>query len=603
MEELDDKVLNAAPDTDNVMCGGAAAENRGADTSENMDAPMPEQPAGGANSFMATEKLGKLMLKFAIPCIISLLVGALYNIVDQIFIGNADYLGTAGNTANSLVFPLTVVALAIATMIGDGCCTFVSISLGKGKPEDAHRNIANSVILTVIIGVILMALYLLIPNALLSLFGANTEAESYPLAQEYLFWIAIGIPFYMFGQAMNPIIRSDGRPGYAMITLVAGAVINVILDYVFIYPLQMGMTGAALATIIGQILAAILALAYLFRMKAVQLHVRSFKPAPKLIGHSLVMGIPSFLVQISVVFSMMAVLQVCSICGQADAVYGQAGYTDIPQAVVGIVMKYFQIVISVAVGISAGCIPIVGFNIGAGRKDRAKKLLFMMIATEAAVGAVFTLLFELMPSQLLAVFGSGTTIDPAVTDIADYQAQYQSFGINCIRWFMALTVLACVNKGTTIYLQALGRSWLSTIISLIREILFGVGGVLLLAFPMNLGLAAVFYFMPIADGLTFIVAAIVVAYIVKVLSRKHSDNIRKLEEAGKQAVTHTDSQNSVQAAAQDGVQAGVYADSSAQDSAQDITQNIVQKQNVAQADSQAHHGMKKRRMAHAGRKA
>ncbi|MCD8295262.1 MAG: MATE family efflux transporter [Clostridia bacterium] len=488
---------------------------------------MPEEPAaelqGNANSFMATEKLGKLMVKFAIPCIISLLVGALYNIVDQIFIGNADYLGTAGNTANSLVFPLTVVALALATMIGDGCCTFVSISLGSNKPEDAHKNIANSVILVVIIGIILMALYLLIPNALLSLFGANPDAESYPLAQEYLFWIAIGIPFYMFGQAMNPIIRSDGSPTYAMVTLVSGAVINVVLDYVFIYPLQMGMTGAALATIIGQIVAAILALVYLFRMKAVKLHGNSFKPALGTLRHSLVMGIPSFLVQISIVFSMMAVLQVCNICGQADEVYGQAGYTDIPQAVVGIVMKYFQIVISIAVGISAGCIPIVGYNIGAGRKDRAKKLLFMMIAAEAVVGAIFTLLFELLPSQLLAVFGAGTTLDPAVTDLADYQAQYRSFGINCIRWFMAFTILACVNKGIIIYLQALGRSWLSTIVSLVREILFGVGGVLLLAFPMNLGLAAVFYFMPIADGLTFVVAAVIVGYITKVLSRKHTD--------------------------------------------------------------------------------
>ena len=216
------------------------------------------------------------MRKYAVPCIISLLVGALYNIVDQIFIANADYLGSYGNAANTVVFPMTVVALAIAVMIGDGCCAFVSISLGANNKESAHKSIGNSIVLCIACSIILTAVYLIFAEPILTLFGGKVNEETHLYSKEYFFWITLGIPFYMFGQAMNPIIRSDGSPKFAMISTVAGAVTNIILDPIFIFPMKMGMMGAAIATVIGQMLTAGLSVWYLFHMKAIKLQKSSF---------------------------------------------------------------------------------------------------------------------------------------------------------------------------------------------------------------------------------------------------------------------------------------------------------------------------------------
>ena len=187
------------------------------------------------NSFLAEEKITTLMRKYAVPCIISLLVGALYNIVDQIFIANASYLGSYGNAANTVVFPLTVIALAIAVMIGDGCCAFVSISLGKDKPKDAKRSVGNSIAAVVICSLVLSALYLIFRDGIIAMFGGTVNAETFRHSKEYFFYITLGIPFYMFGQALNPIIRADGSPKFAMISTLAGALVNIVLDPVFIF--------------------------------------------------------------------------------------------------------------------------------------------------------------------------------------------------------------------------------------------------------------------------------------------------------------------------------------------------------------------------------
>ena len=275
-----------------------------------------------SNTFLETEPLGGLMKKYSIPCIISLVVAALYNIVDQIFIANADYLGSYGNAANTVVFPLTVVALAIAVMIGDGACAFVSISLGAGNKENAHRSIGNAILLCLASSVILTAVYVLASESILTFFGGKVNAETYACAKEYFFWIALGMPFYMFGQAMNPIIRSDGSPKFAMISTVAGAVTNIILDPIFIFPLKLGMMGAAIATVAGQILTAGLAVWYLFHMKAVNLERSSFTLKGSLIRRFLVLGITSFLSQISLVISMAAVQNMCTKYGALDPVFG-----------------------------------------------------------------------------------------------------------------------------------------------------------------------------------------------------------------------------------------------------------------------------------------
>ena len=215
-----------------------------------------------SNQFLGTERIGKLMQKYAIPCIISLLVGALYNIVDQIFIANASYLGSYGNAANTVVFPLTVVALAIAVMIGDGCCAFVSISLGQNEVPKAKRSVGNAVVMCLVSSIVLAALYLIFADTILAMFGGTVNAETYHHSQEYFFYITLGVPFYMFGQAMNPIIRADGNPQFAMVSTLAGAVLNIILDPIFIFGFRWGMMGAAVATVIGQLVTAALAVWY-----------------------------------------------------------------------------------------------------------------------------------------------------------------------------------------------------------------------------------------------------------------------------------------------------------------------------------------------------
>lgn len=457
------------------------------------------------NTYLETMPVGKLMRKYAVPCVISLLVAALYNIVDQLFIANASYLGSYGNAANTVVFPLTIVALAIAVMIGDGCCAFVSISLGANHQEEANRSVGSAVLSCVLSSLILTAIYLIFMNQIITAFGGAVNQETFACAKEYFFWISLGVPFYMFGQAMNPVIRSDGSPKFAMISTVSGAIINIILDPIFIFPMHMGMKGAAIATVLGQIFTAVLAAWYLFNMKAIKLTRKSFGFYPSLIREYFPLGITSFLSQISLVMAMAAINNMLFKYGATDPVFGQAQYAQIPMAVVGIVMKFFQIVISVSVGMAAGCIPIVGYNIGAGRKDRAKELFTLLLTCEAVLGAVALIVVELFPKQLISIFGAGNE-----------STYYTTFAIRSFRIYLCMMIFATVNKGTFIYLQSLGKALASTMISLIREVVFGVGFALLL--PMFFELDGVLYSMPLSDILTFIIAAAVIYKTYKELS-------------------------------------------------------------------------------------
>jgi putative MATE family efflux protein len=467
-------------------------------------------------SFLATENVGTLMRKYAIPCIISLLVAALYNIVDQIFIANADYLGSYGNAANTVVFPLTVIALAIAVMIGDGCCAFVSLSLGKNRPEDANKSVGNAIVLAVLCGVILCAIYLLFQEPIITMFGGTVNAETFRHSKEYFFYISLGIPFYMFGQAMNPVIRADGSPKFAMVSTVAGALINIILDPVFIFVCRWGMMGAAVATVIGQIVTAVLAIWYLAHTKTVHLSPVEFKLKAAIVGHSLTLGICSFLSQISLVAAMAAINNMIRHYGALDPVFGQEQYAQIPMAVVGIVMKFFQIVISIVVGMAAGCIPIVGFNMGAGLKTRVKNLFTKLLLSEAAVGVVALLIVELLPRQLIAIFGA-----------ANESVYYTDFAVKAFRIYLCMVIFACVNKATFIFLQAMGKAVASTALSMIREIVFGVGFALLL--PQFFGLDGVLYSMPVSDILTAVVSAIIIAGTYKQLDTEKETATQKKE--------------------------------------------------------------------------
>ena len=300
------------------------------------------------NQYLAQAPIGKLMMKFAVPCVLSLLVSSLYNIVDQVFIGWG--VGYLGNGATNVVFPITIIALALALMIGDGCAAFLSICQGKQDAESAHRSVGNAVVLMILVSILLVAVFYGGRDTILAVFGATEANVDY--AREYFNIIVIGIPFFVFTNGMNSIIRADGNPKFAMISTVVGCIINLILDPVAIFLLHWGVGGAALATIVGQIVSAALAVYYLFHTKSFRLQKGSFRLHGALLGRVLPLGISSLLTQLSIVV-IMGVMNNTLIKYGAQSEFG----ADIPMTVVGIVMKVFQIVIAFVVGIAAGCQP------------------------------------------------------------------------------------------------------------------------------------------------------------------------------------------------------------------------------------------------------
>lgn len=448
------------------------------------------------NKFLAEAPLGKLLLKFSVPCILSLLVSSLYNIVDQVFIGWG--VGYLGNGATNVVFPITVIALAVALMIGDGCAAYLSICQGKKDTEGAKHSVGNAVVVSVFSGLILTAVFYILQEQILKVFGATESNIGY--AREYFVIIAAGIPFFVFANAMNSVIRADGSPKFAMFATLVGCILNIILDPIAIFALKWGMKGAALATIIGQIVSAALSVAYLFRTKSVKLDIQSFKPSFRTLKKFLPLGISSLLTQISIVI-IMGVMNSTLVKYGADSKYGE----DIPMTVVGIVMKVFQIVVAIVVGIAAGAQPIVGYNYGAGNIHRVKKLYKIVAIAECAVGVVATLLFELMPLQIIGLFGSESDL-------------YNEFAVLAFRIFLSTILLCCVQKASSIYLQALGKPVLSMFLSLLRDFILSVPLTLIL--PISLGVVGPLYSAPIADAVSFVATCIIMIIVFRNVDKK-----------------------------------------------------------------------------------
>lgn len=460
-----------------------------------------------SNQYLAEGKITTLMCKFSIPCIMSLLVSSLYNIVDQIFIGRG--VGYLGNGATNVVFPITIIALAIALLIGDGCAAFLSICQGKKDADGAHRSVGNAVVLIVSVSIILTVLFLILKEQVLYAFGATDNNISY--AREYFNYIVIGIPFYMFGNSLNSIIRADGSPQFAMISTLVGCVINVILDPIAIFVLGWGMKGAALATIAGQIVTALLACYYLFRTKSFSLTKTSFRLRGKLLRHILPLGISSFLTQVSIVIIMAAMNNTLVIYG-ARSKYG----ADIPLTVVGIVMKVFQIVISVVVGIAAGSQPIVGYNYGAGKYGRVKQIYAAMMKAECVVGLIALICFEMFPLQITSIFGSEDGL-------------YNEFAVIAFQTYMCTIVLCCVQKATSIFLQSLGKPVMSLGLSLLRDFILSVPFVLLL--PRVFGVTGALYSAPIADTISFFAVIAMMVPVFRQLTRLEKESGERSVEA------------------------------------------------------------------------
>ncbi|MCR5271390.1 MAG: MATE family efflux transporter [Lachnospiraceae bacterium] len=431
-----------------------------------------------SNTYLAKEKVGKLILKFSIPCIMSLLVSALYNIVDQIFIGRG--IGYLGNGATNVVFPITIISLAIALMLGDGSAAYLSLCQGKKDIKSANKSVGNAITLLVSCGIIMAIVFAVFKNEILFAFGATENNFAY--ANEYFNYIVIGIPFFVLGNGLNSIIRADQSPKFAMITTLLGCIINVILDPIAIFVLNMGMKGAALATITGQIVTALCGILYIRKAKTFKITLDGLKLSLDIVKRFVPLGISSFLTQISIVV-IMGVMNNVLVKYGAMSKYG----ADIPLTVVGIVMKVFQIVVSVCIGIAAGSQPIIGYNYGAGEKERVREIFFTILKAEAVVGAVSFILFEVFPLQITSIFGSEDGL-------------YNEFAILSFRVFLSMIILTCIQKSVSVFLQALGKPVMAMTLSLMRDFLFSVP--LAIVLPMFMGVEGALLSAPIADILT-----------------------------------------------------------------------------------------------------
>ena len=445
-------------------------------------------------NILGYEKISKLMKKFSIPCIISLVVNSLYNIVDQIFIGWG--VGYLGNGATNVVFPLTMICLAFSLMFGDGASAYLSLKLGEKKKKEAAQGVVNGFILSVIVSNLFFVGSSLFLKKLIYIFGCTKKLEIYAL--EYGGSIVIGLPFMMIGTTLNSIIRADSSPAYAMKTMILGAVLNIILDPIFIFAFHMGVRGAAIATVISQFVTFILNILYLKKFKSVKLSKKKFKFDKSVALKVSTLGISSFITQISIVLVIAFENNLLSKYG-AHSKYG----AEIPITVLGIVMKINQILNSFIIGIAAGSQPIVGYNYGAGKYDRVKETLKRVLTLSVVVGTIGFLLFQLIPDKLIMIFGSGNKL-------------YMDFASCAFRVYLMLCIINGIQIASGIFFQAIGKSAKSAFISLSRQILFLIPAMIVLG--KLYGVEGVLYAGPFADLLAFIISTILLLFEVKKLN-------------------------------------------------------------------------------------
>lgn len=448
-------------------------------------------------NIFATEPIGKLIMKFAIPSVIALLVNSLYNIVDQIFIGWG--VGYLGNGATNVVFPITIIALALSMMIGNGGAAYLSLKLGEGQIESAKQGVGNAIVLSVIVSVILTAVFITFIDPILNLFGATEILRSYALDYGYI--IGLGLPFMMISASINSMIRADGSPKYAMFSMVIGAIINIVLDAILIFGFQMGVQGAALATVIGQIASFAISIIYLPKFKTIKLSKSDLCPGLKISLDITTFGLSSFITQFAITIVMALTNNLLATYGAAS-IYG----AEIPLTATGIVMKVNQIMISILLGIATGAQPIIGFNYGAQNYDRVKKALEISLIASEVVSVVAFLIFQFAPMSVVSLFGSE-------------EGLYNEFAVMAFRIFLLLCPLTGFQTITAVYLQAVGKPIKSAILSLARQIIFFIPAALIL--PAYMGVIGVLWTGPVADGLAFILSLILIIYERNHLKREH----------------------------------------------------------------------------------
>ena len=433
-------------------------------------------------NILGTEKIGKLIRKFSIPCIISLLVNSLYNIVDQIFIGWG--VGYLGNGATNVVFPLTMICLAFALMFGDGTSAYLSLKLGERKEKEAAKGVGNGIIMSIVIAIAFCTISLMFLPQLLNIFGCTNNLREYAL--KYGKIIAIGIPFMMIGITLNSIIRADGNPKYAMTSMVSGAILNIVLDPIFIFIFNMGVEGAALATIISQFLTFMLNAVHIRKFKFIEITKQTLIPKLNIEKRIIMLGISSFITEMSFVFVVTVENNLLAKYG-INSKFG----SDIPITVLGIVMKINQILNSIIIGITVGAQPIFGYNYGAKKFDRVKKALKMVLSISVLISTFAFILFQTIPDRLISIFGSGDEL-------------YMEFACITFRTYLLLCIFNGIQIPAGIFFQAIGKSSKSAILSLSRQIILLIPAMIILG--SIFGIMGVLYAGPVADAIAFILA-------------------------------------------------------------------------------------------------
>lgn len=470
-------------------------------------------------NILGYEKIGKLIKKFSIPCIISLLVNSLYNIVDQIFIGWG--VGYIGNGATNVVFPITMLCLAFALMFGDGSSAYLSLKLGEKNKKEASKGVLNGILISVIVAVLLCAIIIGFLPQILNLFGC-TEALRND-AMGYGFFVALGLPFMMIGTTLNSIIRADGSPKYSMASMVTGAILNIILDPIFIFVFKMGVEGAAIATTISQFVTFAMNVAYLRRLKTIKITKKDIRLKPSVVLKVSMLGISSFITQMSIVLVIAFENNLLGKYG-AESEFG----SEIPITVLGIVMKISQILNSIIIGIAVGAQPILGYNYGAQNYDRVRKALKYVLGLSLIVSTIAFLLFQLIPDKLILIFGSGNEL-------------YIEFACYAFRTYLMLCICNGIQIPAGIFFQAIGKGVKSAVISLSRQILFLIPAMVI--FGATFGIHGILYAGPLADGLAFVVASVLL--ILQVRKLKNVENSNKPLITNPLEITQSSSSNIV----------------------------------------------------------
>ena len=445
---------------------------------------------------LAVEPIGKLIVKFAVPSVISMVVNAVYNLVDQIFIGWG--IGYLGNGATNVVFPMVVIAMAFSFLVGDGSAAYFSLSLGRGEPEKARKAAGNELVLLAVLGVCLTIFFLIFLEPILLTFGATPQVL--PYAIEYGRIIVLGFPFFMVGIGLNGIIRVDGSPQYAMATMLTGAILNTILDPIAIFVLDWGVGGAALATIISQMVSCILGLLYLPKLKSIKtLDKQSITPSWKTIRTSCSLGMSSFISQVAGSVVIFVVNNALVDYG-AQSVYG----ADIPLSAFGIVIKVNQIFVSVLIGLAVGAQPIVGYNYGAKNYRRVRRTYVTEIIIATITAFIGWCVFQFAPEYVVRLFGNETDL-------------YNEFAVRCFRTFLLTLPIVGFQIGSSIFFQAIGKPVIASVLSLSRQILFLIPSVLILSSAM--GVIGILWAGPTADSLSTTLTTVFVVWQMITLHR------------------------------------------------------------------------------------